>query len=83
MSLMIFNIDIRSMILHHMNHFHHPRLFLHQDQVQVAHGVSAFLLDRFLRPAGTDIQFSMSSNGFAVFTLRITIFAHYICIALA
>ena len=30
---------------------------------QVAHGVSAFLLDRFLRPAGSDIQFSMSSNG--------------------
>ena len=29
---------------------------------QVAHGVSAFLLNRFLRPAGSDIQFSMSSN---------------------
>ena len=29
---------------------------------QVAHGVSAFLLDHFLRPAGSDIQFSMSSN---------------------
>ena len=34
---------------------------------QVAHGVSAFLLDHFLRPAGSDIQFSMFINGICIF----------------
>jgi len=45
----------------HIDHMEHS--FLTSLIWQADHGVSAFLLDRFLRPAGSGIQFSMFNNG--------------------